>query len=40
LTAYRKKILELLKQGYNPFEDNTELYKKEKENCKTVATIY
>ncbi len=40
LSAYRKKILELLKQGYNPFEENTALYQKqkEKENCKTVET--
>jgi integrase len=28
LSAYRKKILELLKEGFNPYEDNTELYKK------------
>ena len=40
LSAYRKKILELLKKGYNPFEDNTELYQKHKEleDAKTVAT--
>jgi hypothetical protein len=31
LSAYRKKILELLRIGYNPFEDNTELYQKHKE---------
>ena len=39
LSVYRKKILELLKKGYNPFEDNTELYRKHKEleNSKTVA---
>lgn len=29
LSAYRRKILELLKKGYNPFEDNSELYKSE-----------
>ena len=31
LSACRKKILELLKKGYNPFEDNCELYRKQKE---------
>ena len=39
LSVYRKKILELLKQGYNPFEDNTELYRnkqKKKEDCQVV----
>ncbi|MDV7188442.1 site-specific integrase [Lutibacter sp. TH_r2] len=30
LSVYRKKILELLKLGYNPFEDNQELYQKQK----------
>ena len=40
LSAYRKKILELLKKGYNPFEDNIELYQKQQEiaKSKTVAT--
>jgi len=28
LSAYRKKIIELLQKGYSPFEDNTELHKK------------
>ncbi|WP_053977301.1 tyrosine-type recombinase/integrase [Mangrovimonas xylaniphaga] len=28
LTIYRKTILKLLKKGYNPFADNTELYQK------------
>ncbi|TBN04452.1 site-specific integrase [Hyunsoonleella flava] len=28
LTIYRKALLKLLKLGYNPFVDNTELYKK------------
>ncbi|MGJ5641398.1 tyrosine-type recombinase/integrase [Formosa sp. S-31] len=28
LTVYRKVLIKLLKQGYNPFEDNTELYNK------------
>jgi integrase len=27
LTIYRKRLLNLLKQGYNPFVDNTELYQ-------------
>ena len=34
LSVYRKKILELLKKGYNPFEKNAELFQKEK-----VSTI-
>ncbi|NOR28826.1 MAG: hypothetical protein GQ540_09920, partial [Lutibacter sp.] len=40
LSAYRKKILELLKKGYNPFDDNTKLYQKHKEelNKNTVVT--
>jgi len=28
LTAYRKKLLQLLKAGFNPFEDNNDLYSK------------
>jgi len=28
LLIYRKNLLELLKQGYNPFSDNTELHQK------------
>ena len=31
LSACRTKILELLKKGYNPFDDNSELYRKQKE---------
>ena len=27
LTAYRKKLLQLLKEGFNPFEDNSDLFK-------------
>ena len=40
LVAYKKKILELLKKGYNPFEDNQELYQKHKDlqNSKIVVT--
>ena len=30
LSAYRKKLLQILKAGFNPFEDNTDLYKKYK----------
>lgn len=29
LTSYRKQLLKLLKKGYNPFNDNTELYQAE-----------
>ena len=41
LATYRKKILELLKQGYNPFEDNTAFYKSQqkKTDFKNVETI-
>ena len=28
LSLYKKRLLRFLKQGYNPFEDNTELYQK------------
>jgi len=27
LSSYRKNLVKLLKEGFNPFEDNTELYK-------------
>ncbi|UMB60844.1 hypothetical protein MHL31_01195 [Lutibacter sp. A80] len=39
LSAYRKKILELLKKGYNPFEDNSELQTKQEklENTKKIT---
>ena len=30
LSAYRKKLLEIPKAGFNPFEDNTDLYNKYK----------
>lgn len=47
LSVYRKKLLQLLRQGYNPFEDNSELYenkieikrvksKKEKNQIKEI----
>ncbi len=32
LSAYRRKLLKLLKKGYSPFEDNSALYHKEKIN--------
>lgn len=41
LSFYRNKILELLKQDYNPFEENTELHQKNKEletNKKVTPT--
>jgi len=41
LSAYRKKILELLKKGYNPFEDNSELEtnQKELESTRKAVTV-
>ncbi|ULC58638.1 hypothetical protein MBM09_11985 [Flaviramulus sp. BrNp1-15] len=36
LTVYRKVLLKLLKQGYNPFKDNTALYQKL--HGKTITT--
>ncbi|SFZ91336.1 Site-specific recombinase XerD [Flaviramulus basaltis] len=36
LTVYRKVLLKLLKQGYNPFKDNTALYQKLQ--GKTITT--
>lgn len=39
LSAYRKKILELLKKGYNPFGDNTELFQKHQEIESTKVTV-
>lgn len=35
LNLYRKRLLKLLKEGYSPFQDNTELHKN-KQNPKTV----
>jgi len=37
LSAYRKKILELLNEGFNPFADNTELYKKRQQEKTTLV---
>ena len=38
LTAYRKKLLQLLKVGFNPFENNADLYSKrtQKENLQSL----
>ena len=41
LSMYRKKLLQLLNRGYNPFEDNSALYKKEtvpEQKAKEVET--
>ena len=39
LMIYKHKILELLKRGYNPFEDNTDLFIKEKQEVKQVKKV-
>lgn len=36
LTTYRKVLLKLLKEGFNPFEDNSALIKSRKEKPKAV----
>ena len=36
LVAYRKKLLQLLKDGFNPFEDNVDLYQ---ERTKKLSPI-
>jgi len=36
LVFYRKLIVKFLKQGYNPFEDNTESYWKDKDNSNAM----
>ena len=36
LSLYRKRLIALLKQGYNPFEDNNELYIKKKAEVKPI----
>jgi integrase len=38
LTVYRKVLLKLLKQGYNPFADNTALYNQIHQNGKVTET--
>jgi len=38
LTTYRKALLKLLKQGYNPYKDNTELFQKLNKKKKTSST--
>jgi integrase len=37
LTTYRRMLLKLLKEGYNPFEDNMDLYLKQKHTEHTIA---
>ena len=34
LSAYRKKLLQLLKKGFNPFEDNSEIYSEQSQKNK------
>ena len=36
LTGHRKILLKLLKLGYNPFEDNTDLYQKLQNKQKPI----
>ena len=36
LSTYRKNLLKLLKQGYNPFEDNTTLYERHQQEAQKV----
>jgi len=36
LNLYKKRLLRFLKQGYNPFEDNTELYLKHTQKLATT----
>ncbi|WMI64769.1 site-specific integrase [Aestuariibaculum sp. YM273] len=38
LTIYRKTLIKLLKLGYNPFQDNTELYNKLNSKKETSET--
>ncbi|MHA7843207.1 MAG: RHS repeat domain-containing protein [Winogradskyella sp.] len=37
LNLYKKRLLRFLKQGYNPFEDNTELYQKHTQKVTTLG---
>ncbi|MDV7186111.1 site-specific integrase [Lutibacter sp. TH_r2] len=39
LMIYKHKILELLKRGYNPFEDNTDFFIKENQEVKHVKKV-
>ena len=39
LSAYRKKLLKILKAGFNPFEDNEDLYQKYKSKEGTLREI-
>ncbi|RCW91294.1 tyrosine-type recombinase/integrase [Winogradskyella arenosi] len=36
LSRYRKRLLKLLQQGYNPYVDNTELFKKLSEEANAI----
>lgn len=36
LTAYRRNLLKLLKEGFNPFEDNTALFEKRNDNVNAI----
>jgi hypothetical protein len=36
LSVYRKKILELLKKGYSPFEDNSALHEKQRTSNQEI----
>lgn len=38
LTIYRRKLLQVLKEGFNPFEDNSDLLKK-RTTIKTTQAI-
>lgn len=38
LTTYRRVLLKLLKQGFNPYKDNTELFQKLNKKKKTHST--
>ncbi|MTE27559.1 tyrosine-type recombinase/integrase [Winogradskyella ouciana] len=39
LSLYKKRLLRFLKQGYNPFEDNTELYLKHTQKPAPTTTV-
>ena len=39
LTVYRKRLIKLLKEGYNPYKDNTDLFQKRKEKILKKALV-
>ena len=39
LTVYKKRLLQLLKEGYNPYGDNTDLFQKKKEKILNKALV-